>query len=323
VTPITVDDLGKKSRNARNVAEVLGISIDKLSELLERELTLNSFIKPEEQLAVKQSLEAHRAESASGEPAPDPTSSGTESRSNLVRTRQREHKGAFEPTRLIQRRKPLTLTPEDRMLLSRMQELLDMSERFKTQPRKTRTAPGKVAVQDLFRPERWIWMDLAEFQARQATGELPVMHRDTIAELAQPLSQLSLVNHTCRICGDTLETPHYRGMLEHVLAGNNDLPFQPNHPRAIKFKERHNGCVLALGMMTEVELELQHLPEGDTKEAARWSGYKEKLKANGGELFTRFMRSEYRPLSAKVALRRVEAIKDNVKAEREMFLNER
>jgi hypothetical protein len=211
-------------------------------------------------------------------------------------------------------------------VLDVLQQVLDTLETFKGRQRVIKNQGDQMAVQCLLNPERWILMDLASYQARSVvdakTGHntLPLLHRDTLRELAEPLSRLSLVNHTCRICGDELETPYYRGMLENVLAGNADLPHRPNDRRAIKYPLQHKGCLAILKILAQIEVALQSWEEGVSKDVQRYNTLMGVLAANDRKLAKEFLASEYRPLDPDKGMQRIDAIVDHVKAGREEYV---
>ncbi len=272
-------------------------------------------------------VEANRlkSEDADSDPrvdndVPAPAEKPAERQGQLVTTSKRKSKGAFEPIRLMGSPR-ISLTPADRMTLSQMQQIIDTVKKFQGARREARPLgkTGKVEVQDLLRSERWISMTLPEYQARDAQKTLPPLHPRTIEELALPLSRLSLVNHTCNICLQPLEKPYYRGMLEHILAGNAELPHKPNDRKSIKYPARHKGCPAILGVLTQIELTLEFLGEGDEKESARLVRLMDELQKDGGRLLSAYMQSEHRPLSAKEAKARIMSIIEHVKRAREEF----
>jgi hypothetical protein len=303
------------NRFAISVATDHDLTLDELRKLLDDYTIMErTRFRPDRQNEVADLV---ASKTASKPDTPDPRQNGAGSAA-LVTTRRRKSKGAFEPTRLM-RRSPLRLTPADRMTLNTLQTVLAGVARRLQLPRVSESRGRGVVVQDVLFPDRWIPMFLPEFQKRSDEGTLPPLHEKTKEELAQPLSRLSLVNHTCRICNEEMEPPAYRGMLENLLAGNCVLPFRPNDRKALKYPEHHKGCSSILKMMSRVEVGLVSMPEGDAKEAARLRRYREELEANGGRLLSEYMKSEYKPLSGIKAMARVRAIQDHVTRQRELL----
>jgi hypothetical protein len=293
---------------ASTVARELDVTLPEVGAILEiPNIKPRTPIAPDKKSQLVTTLEARKA----GGSPPAPT--GTTSQALEPTRRTRWSKGAFEPARLNRPRK-LELTLADQQTLRVLERVVTVVKDLQGKSREAESVGhGRVAVRDLLKPERRIPMELAEFRRRNSEGTLPPLHPDTLRELAEPLSRLSLVNVTCRICREDLERPYYRGMLENILAGGADLPLRPNHRRAIKYPSAHKGCPGMLTMMSEVEAELIDIPEGDAKETARWEGYMVKLQADGGQLLTKFKKSEHRELSGSRAMARVRAIQDHVK----------
>jgi len=301
---------------ASTVAREHDLNLDGLRELLtDNNIKARTPFTPVRQKEVTDLIAAKaakRSDSASPPPSDDKESG------QLVPTRRRQSKGAFEQVRKLGN-ESLQLTPADKMTLSQLQQVLDGVARRQELPRVTGQRGRNVAVQDVFFPERWIILPLAEFQKRSDEGTLPPLHEKTKRELAEPLGRLSLVNQTCYVCTEDLEPPYLIGMLEHLLAGNTMLPFKPNHPQALKYPRNHKGCPGILEMMSGVEVELVNMPEGESKEAMRWRRYREEMEANDGTMLSEFMKSEHKPLSGVQAMARVRAIKEHVKRQRELL----
>ena len=292
-------------KRASTVAKNLGIELPRLGELLGKpDIKPASLVSPEQEDEVKAKL------SGDG-------NNGNGSSQALVQ-RPKTDKGRFSPLRLDN--KPLKITAEDKQVLYVLQKAVDTALKYAdpSRRRESRTnRKGQIEIQDVLFADRWIRMEVPEFQARKAQGTLPPLHQTTIRQMSEPLSRLSLVNTNCRICGEALEAPYYKGMIEVVLAGKADLPFRPNHGRALKFPDRHKSCRVLYAMMAEVELELEDIPEHDGKDAKRYEKYREALMADEGTMLAAVMGAEYRKVSASTVMSRLDKIVEGIKAKRE------
>lgn len=209
------------------------------------------------------------------------------------------------------------------------------------EPQKVRVErAGYLGHRDALVPNRIIELPLKLYRELETAGELPLLHDDTVTELANELAGLSLFHTHGTYCGLPLDV-YYEGIVRSILGRQTMPPLVKLRAREMKelglsearpfiFHDEHRACQMKHGlidMMSNVEPEFSG-PETPAKDALRVARYMEELRKvidqTGKTRLQKILESETvfdrtagkrRHLTSRELFTRMKAINENLNKE--------